>query len=266
MVWKARGCSKRPLWFKRNEKGNVEPFVDLCVYSRNRNIRLFLSCKRGKDQVFVMAKGNSLDIMALSSREQLRHSLISVNRSGCLLQNVETLLENPLSLDSSFTCPTNLPPSLNLSNMHPTLNPSTLSSNPNLCTTNLSTILPSNSNPDTLAFDYISAWLKHISGVSRGFLKPSPTSPSASFDRYVKFYAMGGNRFCERIGRQHKSNNIYFVFDRAEMRFRQGCFDADCRNHHFMWHSIPTLTTAADDDENEWMDAWNDESRWMDMV
>ncbi|CAH0375091.1 unnamed protein product [Pelagomonas calceolata] len=42
-------------------------------------------------------------------------------------------------------------------------------------------------------------------------------------------YHLAKNRFCERIGRPHKSNNIFFVVDLNQAVFRQRCFDEGCR-------------------------------------
>ena len=38
-----------------------------------------------------------------------------------------------------------------------------------------------------------------------------------------------GNRFCLNIGREHKSNGIYFIVDLTNCTFKQHCHDPECR-------------------------------------
>ena len=42
-------------------------------------------------------------------------------------------------------------------------------------------------------------------------------------------YHMKGNRYCERVGRQHRSNNVMWTVDLGCMRCYQTCHDPDCR-------------------------------------
>ena len=43
-----------------------------------------------------------------------------------------------------------------------------------------------------------------------------------------------GNRFCMRVNRHHKSNNIFFVVNVIEMSYHQRCLDPDCK-----WYCSP---------------------------
>ena len=45
--------------------------------------------------------------------------------------------------------------------------------------------------------------------------------------RYVYIKVLG-NRYCHNVGRQHRRNNIYFVLDLTQFVFRQGCYDITC--------------------------------------
>lgn len=38
------------------------------------------------------------------------------------------------------------------------------------------------------------------------------------------------HRYCENIGRSHKSNNIYLIVDLNKKELYQKCHDADCSN------------------------------------
>jgi len=52
-------------------------------------------------------------------------------------------------------------------------------------------------------------------------------------------YHLASNRFCERVGRPHKSNNIFFVVELSQACFRQRCFDEGCRGFVGVPHALP---------------------------
>lgn len=44
---------------------------------------------------------------------------------------------------------------------------------------------------------------------------------------------LAGTRFCERIGREHRSNNVYYCIDLLAGTFFQRCYDNECRKADF---------------------------------
>jgi hypothetical protein len=50
-----------------------------------------------------------------------------------------------------------------------------------------------------------------------------------------------GNRFCMNIGREHKSNTQYYVFDLQRQDFVQKCYDPDCRYADYRSFPMPLL-------------------------
>jgi hypothetical protein len=58
----------------------------------------------------------------------------------------------------------------------------------------------------------------------------------------VVVYNIMGNRFCERIGRQHKSNNVMYIVDFRTAGFYQKCHDPDCRGYQSPLRPIPRHT------------------------
>ncbi|KPI86883.1 hypothetical protein ABL78_4073 [Leptomonas seymouri] len=53
--------------------------------------------------------------------------------------------------------------------------------------------------------------------------------------RFLTFQ-VSGSRYCQRIGREHKSNSVYLVVDLEKRTFVQKCFDPDCvsyRSQHY---------------------------------
>jgi hypothetical protein len=64
-------------------------------------------------------------------------------------------------------------------------------------------------------------------------------------------YQMCQNRYCECIGREHKSNNIIWNCNIATMECYQTCHDPDCRAMNFRGQPIPLATNV----QNELRDA-----------
>jgi hypothetical protein len=53
--------------------------------------------------------------------------------------------------------------------------------------------------------------------------------PNGDFPLYKLRYQIGRNRFCENIGRMHKSNGIYIEVDLMTKELAQACWDSDCK-------------------------------------
>ena len=69
---------------------------------------------------------------------------------------------------------------------------------------------------------------------------------------------MQRNRFCELVGRQHKSNNVFWTIHVDSWTCMQGCHDPDCHG----WGSPVPISNA-----NGELDAIQEEFRsWQDEV
>ena len=66
------------------------------------------------------------------------------------------------------------------------------------------------------------------------------TSTSTSKNRYTMRYTILGNRYCQNIGRQHKSNGIMLEADLHLGLLSQLCWDPDCRGYRSPPVIIPT--------------------------
>lgn len=52
-------------------------------------------------------------------------------------------------------------------------------------------------------------------------------------------YSMSRNRYCERIGREHKSNHVIYVVDLRRAVYYQKCHDPDCRGYRSPLREVP---------------------------
>lgn len=55
----------------------------------------------------------------------------------------------------------------------------------------------------------------------------------------VATFSVSGNRFCERVGRQHRHNNVLVVCDVCRGVWHRRCLDPDCRSFCAPPHPIP---------------------------
>ncbi|KAA3459886.1 DNA-directed primase/polymerase protein-like [Gossypium australe] len=61
------------------------------------------------------------------------------------------------------------------------------------------------------------------------------------FSEYgLVIYSMLRNRYCERIGREHKSNHVMYVVDMRRAAYYQKCYDPDCKGYRSPLRPIPT--------------------------
>jgi len=56
-------------------------------------------------------------------------------------------------------------------------------------------------------------------------------------------YQIGGNRYCHRIGRPHRSNHVIYIADLELGIMFQKCLDPDCRQENFRSTPIPIPQT-----------------------
>ena len=57
-------------------------------------------------------------------------------------------------------------------------------------------------------------------------------------------YAVEGDRYCERIGRPHKSNHVMMVVELGARVVYQSCWDPDCRGYHSPARTPPARLAA----------------------
>eukprot|EP01127_Copromyxa_protea_P020605 TRINITY_DN6912_c0_g2_i3.p1 TRINITY_DN6912_c0_g2~~TRINITY_DN6912_c0_g2_i3.p1 ORF type:complete len:121 (+),score=10.38 TRINITY_DN6912_c0_g2_i3:695-1057(+) len=72
----------------------------------------------------------------------------------------------------------------------------------------------------------------HSKGL-QGFIRSWSYDPQSE----TMTYHVANNRFCKRIGREHKSNHIMFQVDIKKGCYSQRCLDPECRG----WESVPKL-------------------------
>ncbi|KAK7112181.1 DNA-directed primase/polymerase protein-like isoform X2 [Littorina saxatilis] len=178
-------------------------FADLGVYTKNRNFRLFKSCKLGKTAAFSVAEENIYNTEVDDGRDKDRDiflaSLVTNVGHGYL-----TFGERP-----DGTQPPNKHRRTSGAPRPPTGEH----------------IEGSGKSPYPEVDDFIVSQVSGRGGTIRRW--------TYFADAEVLTYDIMGYRFCYNVQRQHRSNNIKLVADLQKGMWYQKCYDPDCQAVNF---------------------------------
>ncbi|CAM0905759.1 unnamed protein product [Alopecurus aequalis] len=70
-------------------------------------------------------------------------------------------------------------------------------------------------------------------------------------------YSMSRSRYCEHIGREHKSNHVMYIVDFQRAAYYQKCYDPDCQGYRsplraVPWDVTPELSSTADSAQRDY--------------
>ncbi|KAJ8752941.1 hypothetical protein K2173_008676 [Erythroxylum novogranatense] len=203
-------------------ESSVQLFIDNAVYSRNRCFRLALSSKAGKTSVLLPTR--RFKCKSMCEEDMFMASLICNMDTDC-----EKLLVCRMDLDCVRTLQFDTEVNNNFRCRAQDLSL-------NSCTSDASIAYKIGKSPFPALDNFIEsiASVGSVSGKVRSWYW---------FSEYgLMVYSMSKNRYCERIGREHKSNNVMYVVDLRSAVFYQKCYDPDCRGYRSPLRPIPTST------------------------
>ncbi|NXG17576.1 PRIPO protein, partial [Grallaria varia] len=169
------------------KEGNKQLFVDLGVYTKNRNFRMYKSSKAGKNVILKIAEDNkfipSCEKDVSLEEAYFLSSLICNIRyvSFVLTDSMEGYQGSPYPEIDNFVCS-----------------------------------------------------LVNKDGIQGGIRQWNYFSL-----KEILVYNISGYRWCENIGRAHKSNNIMILVDLKNEIWYQKCHDPVCREQNFKSQSLP---------------------------
>ncbi|NXU77271.1 PRIPO protein, partial [Oreotrochilus melanogaster] len=172
-----------------DKEGDKQLFVDLGVYTRNRNFRMYKSSKAGKNVILKIAEDNTFvpncgDNDSLEEAYFLSSLICNIRVNVCDLcftDSMEGYQESPYPEIDDFVCS-----------------------------------------------------LVNKDGVQGGIRRWNYFSLEE-----ILVYDISGYRWCENIGRAHKSNNIMILVDLKKEVWYQKCHDPVCREKNFKSQSFP---------------------------
>ncbi|XP_048476435.1 DNA-directed primase/polymerase protein isoform X2 [Rhincodon typus] len=191
--------------------GRDQLFVDLGVYTKNRNFRLYKSSKLGKNTSFEVAEDNQFvpePEKNVSREEQFFLSSLVSNVRFCDSMTV-------LTCDSSDTKETKA--------WH-------VQDNPHL---SASDMFGYHCSP----YPEIDSFITHQ--VNKGGIQGALRRWNYFSSEELIVYDISKNHWCDNIGRAHKSNNIMIVVDLKKGIWYQKCYDPVCRAQKFRSESHP---------------------------
>lgn len=205
-------------------------FVDTAVYSRNRCFRLAFSSKSGKKS-FLVATGR-FKCKNMNDKELFMESLICRLDDDCdklLICKLDLECKKALHFDTEAS---------------------------------ITRIQGKNHRVpiDTYRSDFPQAYTYGRSPFPAldGFIESIASFGSVSgkircwywFSQDgLMIYSMSRSRYCEHIGREHKSNHVMYIVDFQRAAYYQKCYDPDCQGYRsplraVPWDVIPELTTS----------------------
>uniref|UniRef100_A0A8D0HAN3 DNA-directed primase/polymerase protein n=1 Tax=Sphenodon punctatus TaxID=8508 RepID=A0A8D0HAN3_SPHPU len=196
-----------------DKKGGKQLFVDLGVYTKNRNFRLYNSSKAGKHVVLKIAGDNKFvpkPAKNISQEEQYFFSSLVCNvRFSASIQilscsNPEEKKEMCICLDSKIT--------------------SSPSADP---------IVGYQSSPYPEIDGFVLALINR-DGFQGGIRRWNYFSLEE-----LLVYDISTYRWCQNIGRAHKSNNIMILVDLKKEVWYQKCYDPVCRSESYKSECYP---------------------------
>lgn len=178
-----------------DNKGNQKLFCDEAVYTKNRHFRLFGSTKRKKNSPLV------------ESQQNLYKSLPSEQNLNLFLDSLITYFPSALSdlRLLEYGVPTHQPSLTHTAGQ-----------------TIINSMASNTGNSPHPEVDRFISCIVAPGHINRWFY-------FSSSNRLV--YCIIGFRFCNNIGRQHRSNGIKFVVNLVDGVYYQKCFDPDCAGY-----------------------------------
>ncbi|XP_026702936.1 DNA-directed primase/polymerase protein isoform X2 [Athene cunicularia] len=189
-----------------DKEGDKQLFVDLGVYTKNRNFRMYKSSKAGKNVILKIAEDNKF---VPNCEENV--SLEEAYFLSSLICNIRAMDDTKV-LSSGFSEEERKTSAF--------LNSKTTGSSRDSMEGYQDSPYPE--------IDYFVRSLVNKDGVQGGIRRWNYFSLEE-----ILVYDISGYRWCENIGRAHKSNNIMILVDLKKEVWYQKCHDPVCRENNF---------------------------------
>ncbi|GLT31227.1 hypothetical protein SLA2020_059780 [Shorea laevis] len=196
-------------------------FVDTAVYSRNRCFRLALSSKAGKTS-FLLPTGR------FKCKDMCEEDMFMVSLICNLDVDCERLLVCKMELDCVKTLHFDTEVASNSGRYSRASQEFLINACNDVSTTYLMGKSP---------FPALEKFIESIASTGN---VPGKIRCWYWFSEYeLIIYSMSRNRYCERIGREHKSNHVMYVVDLRRAIFYQKCYDPDCKGYRSPFRPVP---------------------------
>ncbi|KAJ8383442.1 hypothetical protein AAFF_G00220380 [Aldrovandia affinis] len=194
----------------KDKEGRDQLFVDLGVYTKNRNFRLYRSSKAGKNAAFVVAEDNAFVPRPDKHTPAEEHLFLS-----SLVSNVSFTGQRILTSDIPVAKEAKL---ILCSDPHPSSLP---------LVSSVDSTGGCQHSPYKEVDDFV------LSLVTRDGVQGGIRRWSLFVSEQLLVYDILRYRWCQNVGRFHKSNNIMILVDLKEEVWYQKCHDPVCRSENY---------------------------------
>jgi len=230
--------------------------IDLGVYTRHRCFRLFLSSKHARPLTDSMGSKEENPILVLAAgnmhrcsgelRNVFMHSLIGLVRAERWMRFDENGETSLIHADKDISAPSSTSPSPRSATFRP--RPSSSVSSATQVHTGPSPF------PNIASFvqSHLASLHAQHKSSSLGCIKGWTWFREEG--RHSASFTVSNARYCENIGREHKSNGLYYVVDLLSYTMQQRCFDSECKYFRSAPITLPRWVVELDlqpDDEEE---------------
>jgi len=184
-------------------EGKQDWFLDTGVYTKNRNFRLFLSSKYGKQTRLGVSGHDLATVRMLENNHEVKS--FQVEREIFLNSLVTNMPVGARILEYGESAA-----------VHKKMEPKRSTS---------ITSRPLSKSGSESPFVEVDGFVRKL--VEPGFIRKWTYIQEGS----LLVYEIGGTRYCGNIGRQHKSNNIRFICNLERGVVNQMCHDPDCSDY-----------------------------------
>ncbi|KAK9088088.1 hypothetical protein Syun_030482 [Stephania yunnanensis] len=198
-------------------------FVDTAVYSRNRCFRLALSSKAGKSSVLLPT--GRFKCKNMNEEDMFMESLICHMDDDC-----QTLLICKMDLDCKKILCFDSEVNYKYESRFYASGKNTLN--------NITTDVPTSYFIGKSPFPALDKFVETVASI--GSITGKIRSWYWFSEEGLMIYNMLRNRYCERIGREHKSNHVMYVIDFRRGVYYQKCYDPDCKGYRSPFRDIPS--------------------------
>ncbi|XP_014114826.1 PREDICTED: DNA-directed primase/polymerase protein isoform X1 [Pseudopodoces humilis] len=196
-----------------NKEGNKQLFVDLGVYTKNRNFRMYKSSKAGKNVILKIAEDNKFipkceKDVSLEEAYFLSSLICNIGESNDIKVLSSGFSEEERKISAFLNSKTNR-----------------------------SSRDPMEGYQEGSPYPEIDNFVRSL--VNKDGLQGGIRQWSYFSLKELLIYDISGYRWCENIGRAHKSNNIMILVDLKNEVWYQKCHDPVCREQNFKSQSFP---------------------------
>ena len=204
--------------FVMNGRGEQVLICDEGVYTKNRNFRLYRSSKLGKVIDLKVARENKFVI------KQLKYE---TDKDDYRSKHINILLD---SLVSYILFEDNLR-ILSFTNQSLQFDPAA----PSCLPTNAPTL--SFESGESSPFPLLDEFIQLI--ITRDNSPGRIRRVTYLTEGKLVIFDITGYRYCENVGRHHKSNNIMLIANLEKMAYYQKCYDSECKRVNFKSNELP---------------------------